>query len=106
MIPDNFASAIVEGAERGIGPKIDVAAGPAFGFAGGGEVKNAEDAASSDVKKAGLRIEAGRHPIAGAVGAGLDQSAVRAGSGFRLGDRTAARVNSLRPSLVDEGRGG
>ena len=73
VIPDHFAGAIVEGAQSGIGPQVDVAAGPAFGLATRGEVKNAEDAAGGDVEEGGLRIEAGCHPIAGAVGAGLDE---------------------------------
>jgi hypothetical protein len=105
VIPDNFAGAVVEGAQSGIGPEVNVAAGPAFGLAGRGEVKNAEDAAGGDVEKAGLGIEAGRHPIAGTVGTGLDERAVRAGCGFGLGDGTAAGVNALGPCLVDEGSG-
>ena len=105
VIPDNFAGAVIEGAERGIGPEVDVTAGPAFSLAGRGEIENAEDAAGCDIEKAGLGIEAGRHPIAGAVGARFDERTVRAGSGFGLGDGAAAGVNALGPRLVDEGSG-
>lgn len=105
VIPDDFTGAVVEGAQGGIGPEVEVAAAPAFCFAGEGEIKNTEDAAGGDVKEAGLRIEAGCHPIAGAVGTGLDERAVGARGGIGLGDGAAAGVNSFRPILVDEGGG-
>src|ERR1700730_5636251 len=101
-IPHYFAGTVVKRAKRRIGPEVAVAASPAFRLPCGCPVKNAEDSACIHIEEARLRIEAGRHPIGRAVGTGLDQRAVRAGSGFRLSDRAAAGVNAGSPRLVDE----
>src|SRR5579862_9331388 len=75
-VPDEFAGAGVQGAQSGVGPEVAVAAAPSLGLGGDGVVIHAEKAASVDEEKANLRIEAGSHPVGGAVGARRDESAV------------------------------
>src|SRR5689334_13111166 len=67
VVPDDFTRAVVERAQCRIRPKIAVTASPPFRFAGSSEVIHAKDPSRIDVEKAGLGIEARRHPIAGAV---------------------------------------
>src|SRR5438552_3260234 len=70
VVPDHFAGAVIECTNGGVGPKNAVAAAPTFSFSGDGVVVNAEEAARVDEEESGLRIEAGGHPVGGAVGAG------------------------------------
>src|SRR2546430_2339395 len=103
VIPDDFSGFVIERADRGVGPQVPVTAAPAFGLGFvHGVVVDAEDATGVHVEKICLWIEARRHPVGGAVGAGLDQSAVGSGRCARLCDRTAFCVNSGSPGLVDE----
>src|SRR5579863_1776919 len=105
VVPDDFADAIVEGTDGGIGPDIVIAAAPAFGFALDSFVEDAKDSAGVKVEEAGLRVEARSHPVGGTVGARLDERAVGSGGGFRFGNGAAFRVNAGGPSLVDKGSG-
>src|SRR5882724_8261335 len=103
VIPDDFSGFVIECADGGVGPENAIAAAPAFGLGFvDSVVVDAEDTASVDVKKICLWIEAGRHPVGGAVGAGFDQSAVGSGRCARLCDWTAFCVDAGSPGLVDE----
>src|SRR5437588_5882110 len=65
VIPHDFASAVVQRAQRGIGPQIMVATAPAFRLSRGRAIKNAEESARIDVKKTRLRIKHGSRPVGG-----------------------------------------
>src|SRR5260221_5299922 len=103
VIPDDFSGFVIERADGGVGPENAIAAAPAFGLGFvDSVVVAAEDTASVDVKKICLWIEAGRHPVGRAVGAGFDESAIGGGRCARLCDRTAFCVDARSPGLVDE----
>src|SRR5215813_13774587 len=89
VIPDYFSRTVVERANRGICPKDGVAPTPALGLGCDSVVVNAEEAACIHVEKICLGIEAGRHPIGCAVGAGLDKRTIGARSRLRFSDRPA-----------------
>src|SRR5579863_6993523 len=103
-VPNEFAGAVIESANSGVGPKVAVATAPAFGFGGDGVVVDAEEATGVDIEEVRLRIETGSHPVGGAVGAGRNESTIGSGSGFGLGDGTAALINAARPGFFDERR--
>src|SRR5229473_2272321 len=106
MVPNHFARAVVERANRGVRPKVAIPSSPSFRFARGGVIVNAEDPPRIHVEEVRLRIEARRHPVRRSVRAGFDQRAVRARRGLWLGDWVAMRVQSGSPRLIDERRSG
>src|SRR5882724_12260334 len=103
VIPDNFSGFVIECADRGIGPQVSITPAPAFGFGFvDSVVVDAENSAGVDIKKICLGIEAGSHPVGGAVGAGFDESAIGGGRCARLCDRTAFCVDAGGPGLFNE----
>src|SRR6266852_8072041 len=104
VVPNHFARAVVQRANRGVRPKVAIPSSPSFRLSRGGVIVDAEDAPRSHVEEVRLRIEARRHPIRRSVRAGFDQRAVRARRGIWLRDWAAMRVQSGSPRLIDERR--